>query len=304
MTILSTSAFFERATLDMGTLRKSAQELQAQISSGQRLSKSSDDPVAASRLRSLSRSGDLTAANTANANRANADLTLADSAIQEIADNLIRVQELATQAASDTLSDTQRQVIGEQIANIRSNLIALANSKDSAGHALFGGETSGAAYTLDASGNAVYSGTASAGELPLGDGQSVIRGVTGPEFFNFTHNGTPTDLFALLGNLADALSGGSADPAGAAQDALDGLNAGLDKITTTQTVVGSRMNWVDLNISRYERLNEMRASEQSEVGGTDITETVTRLQEMMTVLEASQASFMRLANLSLFNLLS
>jgi flagellar hook-associated protein 3 FlgL len=36
---------------------------------------------------------------------------------------------------------------------------------------------------------------------------------------------------------------------------------------------------------------------------TDIAVTMSRLQETLTVLEASQASFVRLANLSLFSLL-
>lgn len=303
MTVLSTSAFYERATQDLGIMRKRAQELQQQISSGERLAKSSDDPVAAARLRTLARASDLTAVNTTNANRANSDLSLADAALSEIADNLITAKELATQAANGTLSDTERAAIGEQIANIRQNLIAMANSRDSAGHALFGGETSGPAYTLDGSGDPVYSGTASTTELSLGDGQSVLRGVTGPEVFDFTHNGSPTDIFAVLDTLATALRSGTGDPQGAANGALDALNAGLEQITTTQTVIGGRMNWVDLNLARYERLGAMRTSEKGQIGGVDPAAAMTELQEMMTVLEASQASFVKLANLSLFDLL-
>lgn len=303
MTILSTSAFYERATQDLGSMRKRAQVLQQQISSDQRLTKSSDDPVAAARLRTLSRATSLTAVNTTNANRANSDLSLADSALSEIADNIIRAKELATQAATGTLNDTERAAIGEQIANIRQNLIALANSRDSAGHALFGGEASGQAYTLDGSGNPVYSGTGAAAELSLGEGQSVVRGVTGPEVFNFNVSGSPTDIFAVLDNLATALKTGAGDPAGTANQSLDALSAGLESVTTTQTVIGGRMNWIDLNLARYERLGEMRTSETKEIGGVDAATAMTELQEMMTVLEASQASFVKLANLSLFDLL-
>lgn len=303
MTIISTSAFYERANLDISSLRKRAEDLQAQIASGQRINQSSDDPVAAARLRDLARADGLAKVNVSNANRATSDLTLADSALQEIADNLIQAQELATQAATGTLNSEQRAVIGEQLANIRANLIALANSKDSAGHALFGGEGAGDAYTLDGSGNPVYAGTASAAELPLGDGQSVTRSVTGPEFLNFTHNGTATDLFAVIGNLATALSGGSADPAADARAALDAMGSGLQKINTTQTVVGARMNWIDLNIARHERQGEMRATEQTEVGGIDSATAITQMQQIMTVLEASQASFVKLASMSLFDMM-
>ena len=44
-----------------------------------------------------------------------------------------------------------------------------------------------------------------------------------------------------------------------------------------------------------------RATEQSNIGGTDIAETIARLQELSLVLEASQASFAKLAQLTLFN---
>ena len=298
MTILSTGAFYERSTLSMNTLRKQAEHLQTQIASGQRLTRSSDDPVAAARLRELARADSLSAAN-----RANADLALADNAIAEIANNLAQAQELATQAANGTLSDAQRRVIGEQLANIKANLIALANSRDSIGHALFGGEAAGNAYSTDGSGNAVYVGTSSSGELPLGDGQSVVRGVTGPEVFNFTYDGNPTDLFAVIGTLAAALSSGAGDPAAAANEALGAMNVGLEKVTTTHTVLGARMNWVDLNIERYQQQGEVRADEQSTIGSTDVSSAITQLQQTMTVLEASQASFVKLANLSLFNLI-
>jgi len=303
MSIVSTSAFYERNNAAFTTLRARAETLQSQISTGQRVARSSDDPVAASRLRMIARADEISAANVANANRANGDLQLADSALQEIIDNLIIAQELATQAATGTMSDDQRAAIGEQIANIRGNLIALANTRDSAGHALFGGEGAGQAYTLDGAGTPVYVGTASAGQLSLGEGQSVTRGVTGPEFFSFAHGGNPTDLFAVLGTLATALQGGSADPAAAARDALAGMKSGLEKLTTTQTVIGSRMNWVDLNLARQERLGEMRATEQAAVGEIDPAIAITELQQIMTVLEASQASFARLASLSLFDVI-
>ena len=45
------------------------------------------------------------------------------------------------------------------------------------------------------------------------------------------------------------------------------------------------------------------AEERADVGGADIAVTMTRLQETLTILEASQASFVRLANLSLFSML-
>ena len=110
-----------------------------------------------------------------------------------------------------------------------------------------------------------------------------------------------TDLFATTKGLADALQGGAGDPAGAARSSLTALDTGLTAVTTAQTVVGARLNFIDLATTRSTRRGEARAIEQAAVGGTDIAATVTRLQQTMTVLEASQASFARLSGLSLFD---
>ena len=297
----STSAFYARSTQSLETLRAQAEAVQQQIGRGERLTRSSDDPVAASRLRQLARSERLSAIDSTNASRAIADLTLTDQALSAVADTVIRVKELTTQAATGTLSDAQRAGIGEEIALLHGNLVALANTRDSAGHALFGGETSGNAYTIDAAGDATYAGTASAGDLALGDGQSVRRGLTGPEFLNFNANGVPTNLMAVVKALGRALQGGVANPAAAARDALATLGAGLDKLTTGQTLVGARLAWIDLTSERRVDLSELRSGEQAEIGSTDIAVSISRLQQLTLVLDASQASFGRLAQLSLFN---
>ncbi len=299
----STSAFYERASLGIGDLRRRAEELQAQLGSGEKLSRSSDNPVVASRLRVLSRSDQLSGINQANADRASADLTLADDALSSFGDYVTRAKELALQASNGTLTNAQRAGIGTELAQIHGNLVALANSRDSAGHSLFGGEIAGQPYSLDASGNAVYAGTASAGEISLGEGQTVSRGLTGPEFLNFSVAGSPTDLMAVVKGLADALQGGSADPAASARDALGALDAGFDAITTGQTLIGARLSWIDLTTAHRENLGELRSEEETTIGATDIASTMAQLQQTMLVLEASQASFARLSSLSLFSVL-
>jgi flagellar hook-associated protein 3 FlgL len=298
---VGTAGFYDRARSDMTALRGQAEKLQAQIGSQSRLTKSSDDPVAAARLRSLARADAFAKVDTANANRATADLNIADATMSDITNEISRAQVLATQAANGTLSADQRASIGKELASIRDNLVGLANTRDSDGNALFGGTNAVAAYTLDASGNAVYAGTASSAGIQLGEGQTVTRSVTGPEMLAFTVNGEQTDLLATLKTLSDALQGGVADPAGAARGALDELAAGLDSVTTAQTVVGTRLAWIDLATERAATMSESRASEEAEVGGIDLATSISKLQEMMVVLEASQASFTKMSQLSLFS---
>lgn len=305
MTLISnsTSAFYDRSSLGISDLRRQAEDLQSQIGSQQKLSRSSDNPVVASRLRALARSDSLAQIDTTNANRASADLNLTDQALTSFTGYLQRVQEIAIASGNGTLTDSQRSAYATELDGINSSMLALANSRDSAGHSLFGGEMAGQPYSLDGSGNAVYAGTASAGEISLGEGQTVSRGLTGPEFLNFTSGGTSTDLMATVKGLSDALKGGVADPAAYARGSLTALSAGLDKITTAQTVVGSRLSWIDLTTEHATNLSELRSTEETNIGATDIPGTMVQLTQTMTVLEASQASFTKLASLSLFDML-
>ena len=91
----STSAWFDRATQGMGQLRARANALQQQISSGEKQARSSDDPLASSRLRSLARADTLSRVDNLNSDRASADLRLADSALSSFAEYITRAKELA-----------------------------------------------------------------------------------------------------------------------------------------------------------------------------------------------------------------
>lgn len=303
MTIFSTStsAFFERSRSSMTSLRMKAEGYQRQLSSGEKLSSSHDSPVAASRLRMLERADRLSEISQANTDRLEADLQSADTTLASIADVLTRAQELAVQAGSDTMSAEQRAAIGQEMAQLHEQLVSLANARNLSGEALFGGETTGDAYTLDAGGNAVYIGTASAGMTDVAEGHSVPRSLTGPEVFEFEYAGTPTDAFAVIAGLADALAGGVADPALAARDASGAISAAIEGVTTNQTVLGARLTWIEFVNVRREEQTELRASEENDLGGVDIANTVINLQEALIVLEASQASFTKLSGLSLFN---
>ncbi|RXZ65237.1 flagellin N-terminal helical domain-containing protein [Pelagerythrobacter rhizovicinus] len=298
---LSTSAFYERATRQVGTLRAEAEKLQQQMGTGERLSRSSDDPVAAARLRTLARGERLAEIDQRSSDLASTDLKMTDDALGSLATLVIRAKELATQAATETLSAEQRATIGGEVESLRQAVLHIANSRNSAGHALFGGQAAGTAYQ-DSGGTAAYVGTAAKDAVDLGDGQSVIPSLTGPEVFAFEAGGVPTDLFAVLGDLATALKSGG-DPTGPTGVALDGLAAGLDKITTAQTVVGGRLGWIEVMDERRVANSELVADEQKAIGEADLAVTMTRLQEVTTVLEASQASFVRLAGLSLFDMM-
>ena len=166
---LSTGAFYERGSRQIGALRAQAESLQQQIGTGERLERSSDDPVAAARLRTLSRNDRMASVDTRNSQLAEADLSLTDQTLTSIGDLVVRVRELAVQASSSTLSDEQRGAIGVEVASLRENLVLLANSRNISGHALLGGQASGSAYVDNGTG-VQFVGTATVTPLEIGEG--------------------------------------------------------------------------------------------------------------------------------------
>jgi flagellar hook-associated protein 3 FlgL len=228
------------------------------------------------------------------------DLQLTDEALGSLAQVTARAKELSMQAANGSLGAEQRQLLRAEIDGLRESMLLIANSRNSVGQALFGGQAPGLAYQDSGAGMA-YVGTTTAESVAIGDGQSVTRAMTGPEVFSFDLAGTPSDMFAVLGALSLALQDPLADHAAAGRLAMGGVDAGLEKLATAQTIIGSRMGWIEIIDDRRVKTGELVADERASIGGADLATTMTRLQEVLSVLEASQASFVRLANLSLFD---
>ena len=303
MTGIGTDAFYNRSIGSLSSLRARAETLQTQIATEKRLQRASDDPVAARQLRVLDHDDTLAAVHKANAAIADADMSLATDAMTQLTALTMRVQELATQSATGTLSAAQRQINGQELAEIHKSMVAVLNGKDSTGHGLFAGGSNGPAYTIAADGSASYTGAGQPGELDVGQGITVSRSLTGPEFMNFSVGGVPTDLLTVVHDLATSLQSGSATAAGDANAALAGLTAGLGAITTGQAIIGARQGRVELATQLAADRGEVRAADQIRLGATDMPAAIAELQETMTVLEASQASFTKLSSLSLFDYL-
>ena len=297
----STAAFYQRSLAEMTRLRSETEDLQRQISTGNRLARASDDPVAAARLRTLDRADRIAAIDQENAALVSNDLQLAANEMELIASGLIRARELATLASTGTISDEQRALIAQELDTLRQSILTSANTLGTRGEPLFAGENSDAAYTTLPDGSITYVGTASSGDLSLGQGQSVPRGVTGPEFLEFDDGGTTTDAFAVLATLSTALQGVSGDPATAASAAIGSLENALDSLTKGQTITGARIAWVDSIQGRQLAQAESHAAETNDIGGTDLATAIAELQLTLTALEATQASFARVSSLSLFN---
>jgi len=299
----STGAFYERSLSQMGALRVALETYQTQIATGERIMRGSDDPVGASRLRALTRLEVRGATEEENAARLAQDLTEGAEQIGGVVELLQRARELAVAAANDPTGENGRAAIADELEQMSDELFARSNSRSITGAPLFAGTAGSPAFIRDAGGNVSYNGNGQNGSVPVVPGTEIERGVTGEQLFEFDVAGTPTSTFAVISDLAAAMRSGTGDPAVAAQDAIAGIDAALDNASRSQTVIGTRLAWVEA-IQQDQQSRAINVAEKrSDIGDTDIADTIVRLQQTLTALEASQASFTRVSSLTLFNAL-
>lgn len=297
----STGAFFERSLGQLSTLRESAEDFQTQIATGVRIQRGSEDPVAASRLRALTRLEVRGATEEENAARLRQDLDETSGQISGVVEIIQRARELAVQAANDTQGESGRAAIADEIEQLADELFTRSNALSITGAPLFAGTAGSPAFTKAPDGTVTYQGNGQVGTVPVAPGTDIERGITGDQLFEFDVAGTPTSGFEILGQLAADLRGGSATAQQATQVALTGLDEALDAANRSQTIVGTRAAWVERIEDEQAERSINVAEKRSEIGDTNIADVIVRLQQTLTALEASQTTFTRVSNLTLFN---
>jgi flagellar hook-associated protein 3 FlgL len=181
-------------------------DTQEKVSSGKRVNKPSDDPVAAARIAHLDSSLSRLDQYKSNSDFARNQLGLEESALNSVVDNLQRIRELTLQANNATASDSDRADIAAEISQARDALLALANTTDVDGRHLFGGYVEGTVpFTTTSTGTVVYNGDQGQRSLQISDSRFVTINDSGSDVFQKIAQGNGT--FTLAANPANTGSG-------------------------------------------------------------------------------------------------
>lgn len=291
MSVVGALAFHRNAVADMGALRRRIDTAQQAIASGTRLARASDDPVASATLARIDRTGGDATAYAANRQVVADSLATADTALQSMAALFARARELSVQGRTGTLDAAGRDAIGVEMLGLHDQLVALANTTDGRGRAVFGGGGE-RAYSVGSDGVAVYAGRDTASPVPVEDGVTLVALDVGEAVFG--------RAFEAVRALGTALRSGSAAALPAASDAL---LAGEGRVTQALASTGGRAARLDLLDTAAEAQGLGRAAGRSALADTDITATIATLQQLLTTLQATQATYSRVSQLSLFDYL-
>ncbi|WP_432535523.1 flagellar hook-associated protein FlgL [Kineococcus arenarius] len=284
-------------TIAMGSLdnlqasQARSAKLQQQLSSGNALSKPSDNPVATNdALRYRTEIGV-----NEQYQRNNADgqawLVTQDTALQDSVQVMQRVRSLVVQAGNTGVNDAvSRRALGLEIESLKENLLSSANT-EYLGRAVFAG-TKAVDAAFDAAG--AYQGDGGAVTRSVAAGVEVQVNVTGAAAYG--------DTFAVLDQLAARLKG---DTSVTKEESafLDDVDAALKRLTDSLATVGARTNQLtaleETSATRLDQLNETLNSAEK----IDIAKTLVEFNLQQTAYQSALSATARVIQPTLLDFL-
>ena len=216
---ISTAQSFDAGITNLQRAQTELAESQQRMTSQKRVSKASDDPAAAARAERATAAIVRSQTSQRAVDASRSAMTQTESALADAGSLVQQARDAMVAAGNAAYSDVERKHLGDQIAQIRAQLLAVANRSDAAGSYLFAGQGAGAAPFLDAPGGVQFIGSAGTATteastaLPLAlDGGAVFLSArTGNGVFATQAAAGVTQARISGGNVTDpaALTGSS-----------------------------------------------------------------------------------------------
>lgn len=136
---VATANSYDNTISQLNKRQAELSKLQSSISTGKRVQRASDDPVAAVMSEAAQNRLARVQADQRSLTTSRTSLTQAESALGNAGGILQDVRDLMVSAGNGTYSPKEYKDIASQMEGMRDQLLAVANQKDSAGRTLFGG---------------------------------------------------------------------------------------------------------------------------------------------------------------------
>jgi flagellar hook-associated protein 3 FlgL len=249
---------------------------QIAVSTGKRIQRASDDPLAAARVSKIAAGQANSSAWVANLDTAASLVAQADQVATSVSAQLARARELVVAGASDSTSLADRTTIAAELSTIADEIDSLAAARSANGDPLFAANPFAVRYGT----NAVFA--------PLPSRADV-----------FAPGGIA--LSQTLRDAGAAITGGSRTPINASLAAVD---AAITNTADAAADIGLRAGKID-RLRDSEKAQAIgTAEDRSALEDTNLSESIARLNGLSITLEAAQAAFARINRRTLFDILT
>ena len=302
---ISTNLMFDKAISQMGKTKDRLGQVQLQLSTSKSVLKPSDSPdktTTITRLQSaIARQDSYVSTIKTTLDK----LSQQETALKSSSNILVRMKELAIQAANDTMSPQDRKEIAVEVAGLRDQVRSLANTQDVNGAFIFSGSRiDTAAYGINVDGQRPYQGDQTVGYVPVGAQREVDNNRTGTQAFSRIirtdqqGNKESVGFFKVMDDFVSALIN---NKPGEIQRSVGELDTAQHGMTESIANVGSGMNVLESQQAVAEENILRMKTTLSDVKDVDYTEAITQMNKDMLALEAAQSSFSKISQLNLFD---
>ncbi len=190
---ISTPQFYQQQGRTISDLQTALNKTQMQLSTGQKFSKASDDPIAAASILKLNQAIESTNQYQKNSNLLQNRLSFEESVLDSVGNNLQRVKELTLQANNATQTPETRAMIATELRETLDALLDSANSKTANGEYLFSGfKSQTLPFSREADGSFKYNGDENQRFLQISNTRQIAIGHSGSEVFRAIDTGNGT----------------------------------------------------------------------------------------------------------------
>lgn len=269
-----------------------------ELSTGKRVNKPSDDPLASAQMVANSDQSSRTDQYLHNVDTLTGQLQTADSALSSVVTAVTRAISLGVQGSTGTVSDANRQQIAQDLVGIQAQVLQLANTEVN-GTFLFGGtETTAPPFTLDSTSatGVTYNGNDATNSVQIADGLNVKTNMPGSQLFQ----GTNANIFGALQQLITSLQTGSTANA---QTATNQLRDAFDTLTSQRIFYGNTVNQLNSTQTFLQQEKVSLSSQATNLIGADITKSASDLTRAQTAYNATLAAAAKILPTSLLDYL-
>jgi len=275
--IINHNMMAENAALNLSSHYSALATSTQRLSSGLRINSAADD-AAGLAIRELMRA-DISTLNQGvrNANDAISLLQTADGALQVVDEKLIRMKELAEQAATGTYNSTQRLIIDSEYQAMASEITRIASATDFNGIYLLNGNLSSSVHN----GN----GISSQGKLKIHFG---VGNASSSDYY-YVQIGTATASALGVGMGAAGVSGRSISTQNLAQLALAQIQNAIVSKDKIRANLGALQNRLQNTITNLQIQSENLQASESRISDVDVATEMTEFVREQILTQSATA---------------
>ena len=182
---ISSSYLYNRSLQNIQTAQSDVAKTREQIATGKSLVRPSDDTSKLRNIETLESHVRKLDSFDRNAAYLQDRYGLEESVLSSANDLIVRVKELAIQAANDTLSVADRDIIAVEVSSLRDEMISIANTRDVEGNFIFGGgKTDTEAFVKsEATGKVSYQGDNRESSVAISSSRVLTKNRDGTTIF-------------------------------------------------------------------------------------------------------------------------